>query len=118
MPRVDARRMVESWASETGARVKVRVEPRRRITVSTGSAVATLGASGTVGPPGGANAGGASGPRQAATFFAVVSGEGGGRARGGGWSTRPRGRSGAAGRGGGAGGAAAPAGGRPGRASP
>src|SRR5206468_11500462 len=73
MPRVDARRMVESWASEIGARVKVRVEPRRRITVSTGSAVVTLGASGTVGPPGGENGGGASGPRQAATFLAVVS---------------------------------------------
>src|SRR5437899_12191207 len=67
--------MVESWASEIGARVKVRVEPRRRITVSTGSAVVTLGGSGTVGPPGGENGGGASGPRQAATFFAGVSEE-------------------------------------------
>ena len=67
--------MVESWASPIGSRAKVRVEPRRRITVSTGSAVATLAASGTVGPPGGVNAGGASGPRQAATFFAVVSEE-------------------------------------------
>src|SRR5207247_8794925 len=102
MPRVDARRMVESWASETGARVKVRVEPRRRITVSTGSAVVTLGASGTVGPPGGENGGGGSGPRQAATFFAVVSEEAGcarrmagesasrgGRGRAGGPSGRP-----------------------------
>src|SRR3989442_13498658 len=75
MPRVEARRMVESWASKIGSRAKVRVEPRRRITVSTDSAVVTLGASGTVGPPGGVNAGGASGPRQAATFFAVVSDE-------------------------------------------
>src|SRR2546429_6167149 len=96
MPRVDARRMVESWASEIGARVKVRVEPRRRITVSTGSAVVTLGASGTVGPPGGENGGGGRGGRPGAALFARGGG-GGGRAGRGGGGVAPRGGGGAAG---------------------